>query len=474
MKHDTRVWLFTAAVAVVLSAGGTRAALADCEGVARVGHAWVVSPSGTDDTARIQCALDEARAAGRGRTVWLKPGTFHVGLVRVQGFDGYFKGAGMNATRITPLLALDCPAELAEGRWPVLVAFDAGYPRISDMTFEMTIDQMDPCLPYTAPWDPVPQTGLGALLVVGGGPIAEADADRCETLEPVKGNATIEHVGFRGPYPSTTEAQAAQMARRYVEHAVNIGGWGNYGSTYCTDYVRRVTGKFAVTNSSFQDINSAGVGAQGLLHATVKVGGSPRMGNFFKDVGFSFLSFDAANSMMEASYNHSDTQCLMGMYAVQSAPWIHLADADSTFLVHHNDLRVSGGADAVYLEDWGPVLGIPPTLKGIVAYNKITLADTGYGGIGTFSAQNALIYGNKISGNGMAGIYAGIWGDGISGWKILRNDVEGVNSPPAVAPIWLGAGTSRNLVVGGRHPTGVLDEGTDNLLIHVDRIEPAP
>jgi hypothetical protein len=29
-------------------------------------------------------------------------------------------------------------------------------------------------------------------------------------------------------------------------------------------------------------------------------------------------------------------------------------------------------------------------------------------------------------------------------------------------------------VVGGRHATGVLDEGTDNVLVNVDKIEPAP
>jgi hypothetical protein len=471
MKRDALAWLF--AVAVALAAMGARPALAGCgPGVTHAGSTWTVSPNGVDDTRSIQCALDKALATGRGKTVRLQPGTFHVGMIRIRGFDGYFKGSGMDVSRITPVLNLPCPDSVAQGIWPALIAFEEGYPRISDLTFEMTIDQMDPCLPYTAPWDPVEQTDLGALLVVGGRPITQADSGNCEALEPAVGGAKIERVRFKGPYPSTQQAQDEQRYRRYLEHAVNIGGWGVYGSTYCTDWIRPFTGKFTITSSVFEDVPSAGSAVQGLLKGTVNVGGSPQTGNRFKDVGFAFLAMGNDKSTVDFSYNEADTQCLMSVGAWQAAPWVHNPQSPSTVLFHHNRLRVSGTADAIFLQDFGPPGGLPPTLNAVVARNTIALADTQYGGIGAYGAQNATILANEISGNGMAGIYAGLWGDTVTGWRILGNNVEGVNVPPATAPIWLGAGTSRLLVVGDGHPTGVLDEGTGNILVNVDKMEP--
>jgi hypothetical protein len=457
-----------------LSVGATRAT-ADCgSGVTRLGGTWLVSPNGVDDTHAVQCALDEAVAAGPGRTVQLQAGTFHVGFIRVRGFVGVFRGRGMDATRITPLPALACAEELARGLSPVLLAFDEGFPRISDLMLEITADQVDPCVPYSGWWDPEPLSGFGELLTVGGAPITEVDADNCDALAPATAGARIERIRIKGPFPATAEVQQFG-ARHYVEHGLSIGGWGNYGVTFCPDWVRRVNGAFTVEGSLFEDLPSAGVGASGLGKATVRVGGSPRASNRFRNVGFSFVAMTNDGAMLDFSYNDSDTQCLNSIYDVQSIPYNQGPPlAPSTLHVHHNKLRVGGTAEAVTLMDFAPLAGAPATLRATIAHNTLTLADTTAAGIGSYGAQKVKIYGNTITGNGLAGIYAGIFGDPSDGWWIVGNDVSGVNMPPATAPIWLGATTKSFLVVGDGHPTAVLDQGTHNVLINVDRLEPTP
>jgi hypothetical protein len=119
----------------------------------------------------------------------------------------------------------------------------------------------------------------------------------------------------------------------------------------------------------------------------------------------------------------------------------------------------------------------------VVAHNCITLDNEGLdGGVNGVGAEGVRVIGNRIGGTGIAGIDAGTpiydfwgypWGPG-RGWRIIGNDVSKVRpvnvfGGPA-AQIWLGAKSSHCLVVGGRARTEVLDEGTDNVLIHVAEI----
>ena len=115
--------------------------------------------------------------------------------------------------------------------------------------------------------------------------------------------------------------------------------------------------------------------------------------------------------------------------------------------------------------------------------NCITLDNEGLdGGVNGVGAEGVRVIGNRIRGTGIAGIDAGTdiygfwgypWGPGC-GWRIVGNDVSKVHpvnsfGGPA-AQIWLGAKSSHCLVVGGCARTEVLDEGTDNILIHVTEL----
>jgi len=137
----------------------------------------------------------------------------------------------------------------------------------------------------------------------------------------------------------------------------------------------------------------------------------------------------------------------------------------------------------VLLWDDSWMLDEPSRLRAVVAHNCITLDNDGLdGGVNGVGAEGVRVLRNRIRGTGIAGIDAGtpiyeFWGYPVGldrGWRIVGNDVSGVDpvnsfGGPA-AQIWLGAGSSNCLVVGGCARTEVLDEGTDNVLIHVTEL----
>jgi len=71
--------------------------------VTQSGNVITVSPTGTDDTANIQCGFDTAIGNGSGVDVRLSSGTFHTAQIVVNDFHGNFYGAGMNNTTVVNL-----------------------------------------------------------------------------------------------------------------------------------------------------------------------------------------------------------------------------------------------------------------------------------------------------------------------------------------------------------------------------------
>ncbi len=60
-----------------------------------------VIPSGGNDTATLQCAVDTAIASGRRTSITLAAGTFHSRQIVARGFVGGLHGAGKHRTIIT-------------------------------------------------------------------------------------------------------------------------------------------------------------------------------------------------------------------------------------------------------------------------------------------------------------------------------------------------------------------------------------
>lgn len=108
-------------------------------------NTWTVSPTGTDDTANVQCAFDEAVASKSESVVRLTEGWFYTNKIVVAGFNGTFKGAGQDLTSVDVLRGLDPEAGGVEVDFPEKGAAPAHLFRfldpvvtISDFTIDIT------------------------------------------------------------------------------------------------------------------------------------------------------------------------------------------------------------------------------------------------------------------------------------------------------------------------------------------------
>jgi hypothetical protein len=131
--HVSRPLLSLAAVwcGVLLSAPSARAEIS-LEAI----------PGSLDDTARIEDALDACSAPQPACTVRLGPGTFRVGLIVAEEFNGAFVGAGIGQTIIEAMP--DIPASFSllapyskANRLPNLIGFLGGSFTVADMSIRV-------------------------------------------------------------------------------------------------------------------------------------------------------------------------------------------------------------------------------------------------------------------------------------------------------------------------------------------------
>jgi hypothetical protein len=109
---------------------------------AQPSHRRCLAPSGDDDTAALQSALESCSGAQASCTVSLCAGVFDTGILRVKGFRGTLRGAGARATvlRARPELAVNANPQgffrdepFGEDPWPYLLQFVEGRASIRDL-----------------------------------------------------------------------------------------------------------------------------------------------------------------------------------------------------------------------------------------------------------------------------------------------------------------------------------------------------
>jgi hypothetical protein len=155
-----------------------------------------LGPSGGDDTAVLQAALDRCSGTRRPCTVSLCAGTFQTGILRVRDFRGTLQGRGPRRTVLRALPDLQVSDEFPDffredpftEAWPYLVQFVDGRAQVEDLGI---------LIPAPPPGSEGPTTGWyllgegkflelrGALLFTGSKPVdfevrnvrVEADAD---------------------------------------------------------------------------------------------------------------------------------------------------------------------------------------------------------------------------------------------------------------------------------------------------------
>jgi hypothetical protein len=150
---------------------------------AQVRHHACLAPTGDDDTAVLQKALDRCSGATRPCSVTLCAGTFRTGILRVRDFRGTLRGRGPERTLLRALPDLSVsddprgffrtdPFE-PDQAWPYLVQFIEGRGRIEDLG--ILVPASPPGIAPTTGWyllddDPILEL-RGALLFSGRKPV---------------------------------------------------------------------------------------------------------------------------------------------------------------------------------------------------------------------------------------------------------------------------------------------------------------
>ena len=418
-----------------------------------------VTPSGGNDTKAIQKAFDAAVKAGPGSTVQLSAGHFYTNTILVKNFDGHFKGTGEGRTVIDCLRGLD--SSLPGVRvlpdttyFPFLVGFEGGNVRVSDMSFDITA---------TSP----------AELWSNGDPANPVDFLEVTVQVANNASSSFSHVSFA--------AGAGNDNGYNTDEGIVISGLGPYDPvTDAGTAIWTTSGVDTISGCSFAGPPD-GIQVTGLSAGKAKISG-----NVFNDSDFACIVTDSSASQVTISQNQMSSawwddivlwqgfQASLGAGApLPSLPAPHMVVTDN---------RMSGTAYAggVEVEDDSPLYNAPYRLHATISGNAIGLDNDGWdGGIDGLYAKGVRVLDNRISGTGLAGIDVGavasLWGMQSapdSGWQIIGNDVSGVTATGdqygvSTAPIWLGPDADHCLVVGGKAPTDVLDQGTNDTLINV-------
>lgn len=400
--------------------------------VTQAGKVFTVLPTGTDDTANIQCALNDAAALGAGSTIQLTCGTYFTGMIEVTGFNGTFKGEGKDATIIHSLPNLPC-GEVPYPDWPSLFRFHLSHLMVADLTFDIT--DPAPCMPYWA----------GQVLegIFGVTDLSSAVTGCAEMSGPSAAGLMVERVGFKG-VGNVDDGYNVDVALFFAPECFGV-------------QTHMLAGDFVVTKSTFERANIAMLANQ-IADSTVRIGGSPSMKNTTHDVHQPFLIQDFDNSAVEISHND-----LEGNWAVIQGYQGNsvLLTAPSTFLVSHNTIRADIYADGMYLSDWTS----PDTGKRLVAEvsnNDFLMNVDCCGAINAWwNTRDVLVKNNRFTGTAGYGAAIGFirWGTD-TGWTLVGNNFENLD---AGLHIYLGPYSEGCTVVGGHNRSTLYDAGTDNI-----------
>jgi hypothetical protein len=415
------------------------------------GAVFTVSPSADlKDSYAIQMAFNDAVAAGPGSTVQLAAGTFYLNeRIEVEGFVGSFKGAGKDKTIITTPPDEPVNFSLPVADWESLIKFRHGDINISDFTIK--ISNPHPCTGLDPYWGG--DDALPTVIMFTGNSVQNG-----ATTDPVI-SFTLNNVRFNG--------------LKYLdESGVRFNVW--YCIMICIDgydpanYIDLTGRKAKITNCEFKTLYNS---ICSIYNGITEIGGENNSsGNKFEDLNQGIFFYDCNNSVYSIS-NNSFTKIYWDAVGICQGIFGNPTSM-SKFLIRNNYIEQEMNGDGILLLDLSVSIGEGKKMDVKISDNKIFLKnDIDGGGIWSCWAKDVLVTNNKIWGNGYAGIYSSTYdrtgGDGMSGWVIKGNNLQGLDAE--VAPIWLNSTSHDNIVIGGSLKTTVLDEGTNNILIGVDK-----
>jgi len=420
----------------------------------------VVKPTGVDDTANIQNALNSCASPNPPCTVQLTAGTYTISSqIAVTGFQGRFVGMGQGQTIINALGNMPSPtvtpywAQLPgpSDPWPILFTFVGGSFTMSGMT--ITDTSPTPTLGWTEP----PSNGGASY----------AALTSAVEVTGLKASASFDHitvVGSAGDYGGYNMGEAI-----HVEGALLPPGWTDPNAD-----AEMLTGTFSITNSVFTDTTGAAVNF--LENSNVVIRGntisSPDINSFFDGIDV----LDISNTNVLVSANQVTPLVGTAVRALQSIYKGGLLP--STITITDNNFIISQGANGANLQDadigfWGT----PSTLTAVVSGNNIQSSGAfgpqwGVSAVATITLKSLLVSLNTISGGGNPGIYilggpgtvvgntitgayTGVWVDYASGvhvaGNVIKNSVEygvAVTSVNNAGAFWTLTPSSNNYIIG--------------------------
>jgi len=412
------------------------------------GHTYVVKPTGGDDTANIQAALNKCVGATGTCTVQLVKGTYYISQIAVVGFEGSFVGAGQGQTILQALPNLPSPNPAyntptaffwshppsLSNPWPVLVTFLNGTIHLTGFT--MTD-------PY---YLPVPGGYYGPLglwyalysLVWFSGTQTSAAVDHL-TLQ---GSSPIPDLPTNGVYAGVAY----------------LGETEPLGDSNPADFLFQ-TGSFSVTYSSFSQMGY-GTDTETLLGATATV-----CSNTYDSVFVAHFAGDLSGSKLTICSNQV-TNVAGGAAFYAFAGNLKSSLSPSSVQVLNNRIAAGGGANGVAFID----ALIPASLNAVAVGNTVQ-TDTSCGcydptnpyfaAIFSSGARSLLVAGNQLSGgvspgiyvacgpaaivgNNVPGTYAGVWVDYANYVTVATNVIVG----STLVGIAVTDGSSHNLIAG--------------------------
>ena len=279
----------------------------DPDYVTQSGNMIFVEPTGTDDTANLQCAFDTAVAYGVGAQVKLGEGVIHTGQIVANDFQGSFSGGGMGKTIIQNLPNLYVTLEnfyfnppSAENPWPMLFTFVGGDFNISDIAIHIVGDT--PTTGWTV-WGispPLKELTIGIAIV---GTEANVNVNRVLVEGEFKEDGLFGYNLINGVFPSG----------------------------FIGELPLPISGNFSIQDSTFRKMAS-GTPLANMTDAHVLINN-----NIYEEVLFATDGGTFTNSQIEFSHNNVNAVIGVDWYDNFYAPMDK--DTDTSFLFRNNSFR---------------------------------------------------------------------------------------------------------------------------------------
>lgn len=447
--------------------------------------------SGVQDTVNIEAAFDAAVAAGPGSVVELTAGTFYISRpIVVDDFDGTFRGQGKGVTVVQT--TGDEPFPLVSPPhhpWGYMFMFnlhergatedDAPTTTISGMTLKPVGEART--WGRTVGGEIVELQNQFTALAIGGRYVYDdsyhGDPDRPD-IRYGKGidsywDITLENIAVEAE--TITNPNGGTWSNTH--NAIWVQGW-----ITCYDIHTAVDEEDMPTIANdavtFEYVTGT-ILWEGCYADNFDFG----FGNMYvKDSLIKMVDIEGRNSQRPAVFfagiSNSDVEVSRLKTSDSSGVYFDVWGPEpSTLVVSHSDIRQYVDTSWAGIEIWDRALA---KSNIVVSHNKIHGEDSfPWGPIFMVGTQDAVIANNIITGYGPAAMYIGLtWWLPVDSATLIGNNVQGwetrgypADNPdiPAIAPIWLGPGTSGCFVLGNSK-TNVVDDGTSNILVGVNNM----